>query len=137
MPIYRYKCSDCDREQDEYRKIDDRDDAPFCKSETCLIPVDTADGLLGYEVLNIGSYRQMHRVVTAPYVAADMAPYQSMIDGSWITSRSRHNEHLKAHGCIEIGNEMHHMKAKQKPELSKESRAARKQTLIEQVNALK
>jgi hypothetical protein len=35
----------------------------------------------------------------------DIQPYQSMIDGSMITSRSRHREHLQAHGCIEVGNE--------------------------------
>lgn len=41
----------------------------------------------------------------APLVMPDIQPYQSMIDGSMITSRSQHREHLKAHGCIEIGNE--------------------------------
>lgn len=38
-------------------------------------------------------------------VMPDIQPYKSMIDGREITSRSRHREHLKAHGCIEIGNE--------------------------------
>lgn len=41
----------------------------------------------------------------APMVMGDIAPYQSMIDGSMIQSRSRHREHLKANGCIEVGNE--------------------------------
>jgi len=41
----------------------------------------------------------------AHYVMNDIQPYQSMIDGSMITSRSRHREHLQAHGCIEVGNE--------------------------------
>ena len=41
----------------------------------------------------------------APMVIPDIAPYQSMIDGRMITSRSQHREHLRAHGCIEIGNE--------------------------------
>ena len=41
----------------------------------------------------------------APMVAPDIQPYQSQIDGSWITSRSKHRTHLKDHGCIEIGNE--------------------------------
>lgn len=41
----------------------------------------------------------------AHYVINDIQPYQSMIDGSMITSRSRHREHLQAHGCIEVGNE--------------------------------
>lgn len=38
-------------------------------------------------------------------VMPDIEPYQSMADGTWITSRSQHREHLKRHGCIEIGNE--------------------------------
>ncbi|AQG98649.1 hypothetical protein A9R05_07480 [Burkholderia sp. KK1] len=116
MPIYSTTCRDCGKEDTIYRTVAERDtNIPAC--------------------LSCGG--SMSRIVTAPYVAADMQPYQSMIDGSWITSRSRHNDHLKAHGCIEIGNETHHLKAKEKVELSKESRATRKQTLIEQVNALK
>lgn len=115
MPIYATQCRDCGHEDTIYRTVAERNrDIPACECGGAV-----------------------QRIVTAPYVAADMQPYQSMIDGSWITSRSRHNEHLKAHGCIEVGNEVHHLKAKQKPELSKESRAARKQTIIEQVNALK
>lgn len=43
--------------------------------------------------------------VLAPMVMNDIQPYQSMIDGSLITSRSRHREHLQAHNCIEVGNE--------------------------------
>lgn len=116
MPVYSTICTHCGRKDTIYRSVANRDtDLPLCPDDD--FPT--------------------RRVVEAPYVATDMQPYQSMIDGSWITSRSRHNEHLKAHGCIEVGNEMHHLKAKQKPELSKESRAARKQTIIEQVNALK
>jgi hypothetical protein len=38
-------------------------------------------------------------------VMPDIQPYTSMIDGSTITSRSHHREHLRAHGCIEVGNE--------------------------------
>lgn len=38
-------------------------------------------------------------------VVGDIQPYQSMVTGEWITSRSRHREHLKDHGCIEVGNE--------------------------------
>lgn len=42
---------------------------------------------------------------TSAMVMPDIQPYQSVIDGSLITSRSRHREHLSAHGCIEMGNE--------------------------------
>lgn len=42
-------------------------------------------------------------------IMPDIAPYKSMIDGSEITSRSKHRAHLKAHDCIEIGNETKHL----------------------------
>lgn len=38
-------------------------------------------------------------------VIKDIEPYQSMIDGSLITSRSKHRQHLKDHGCVEVGND--------------------------------
>ena len=41
----------------------------------------------------------------APNIMPDIQPYQSMADGTMITSRSHHREHLKQHNCIEIGNE--------------------------------
>ena len=44
-------------------------------------------------------------VIDAPMIMGDIAPYQSMIDGSMIQSRSRHREHLRDNGCIEVGNE--------------------------------
>lgn len=40
-----------------------------------------------------------------PMVIPDIAPYQSMITGETIKSRSHHREHLRQHGCVEIGNE--------------------------------
>jgi hypothetical protein len=48
----------------------------------------------------------------APMVYGDIKPYKSMIDGSEITSRSRHREHLRMHGCIEIGNETKYLQPK-------------------------
>lgn len=38
-------------------------------------------------------------------IMSDISPYRSIIDGSVITSRSRHREHLKRHGCIEVGDQ--------------------------------
>lgn len=43
-------------------------------------------------------------------VMPDIQPYQSMIDGSIINSRSKHRAHLKQHNCIEVGNETKHLK---------------------------
>lgn len=41
----------------------------------------------------------------APMVMKDVEPYRSVIDGSVIGGRRQHREHLKANGCIEVGNE--------------------------------
>ena len=40
------------------------------------------------------------------YIMPDIKPYRSMIDGSLITSRSKHREHLKANNCYEVGNDV-------------------------------
>ena len=42
----------------------------------------------------------------AHYIMPDLQPYQSMADGSIITGRRQHREHLRQHNCIEIGNEV-------------------------------
>ena len=42
---------------------------------------------------------------TGIQVIRDIEPYKSMADGSMITSRSQHRDHLRRHNCIEIGNE--------------------------------
>lgn len=38
-------------------------------------------------------------------IMPDIKPYRSIVDGSEISSRSRHREHLQRHGCEEVGNE--------------------------------
>ena len=48
----------------------------------------------------------------SPMIYGDIKPYRSMIDGSTITSRSKHREHLRVHGCIKIGNETKHLQPK-------------------------
>lgn len=65
------------------------------------------------------------------YVMGDIQPYKSMVDGSIIGSRSVHREHLRAHGCVEIGNETKHL-FQRKP---LQSPPGLKQTLIEVANA--
>ena len=42
----------------------------------------------------------------APMIMPDIKPYVSQVDGSVITSRAKHREHLKAHGCVEIGDQV-------------------------------
>lgn len=49
--------------------------------------------------------RMAEQVDAGYYVMGDIEPYRSMADGSMIMSRSRHREHLKQHGCVEVGND--------------------------------
>ena len=81
MPLYRVKCPMCLKEDDIYRSFDDYENTPYC----------------------CGGH--MKRVICAPMVMGDIHPYISQIDGRVIHSRSDHRAHLKAHGCIEVGNE--------------------------------
>ena len=60
-------------------------------------------------------------------VQDDIKPYQSMINGKIISSRSQHRRHLKIHGCVEVGNEeMRHGKPR-------EQRSNRREILREQL----
>ncbi len=55
--------------------------------------------------------------VDAPMVMGDIQPYQSMVTGEMITSRSVHREHLRRHQLIEVGNEVNHLKdSRRRPE---------------------
>lgn len=132
MPIYRYKCSVCDHEQDEYRSVAERDRFP-----TCAADCDPEDLGEDEEDMQWTCKGEMRRIVAAPMVITDMQPYKSMVTGEMITSRSQHRAHLKAHNCIEIGNETNYLKPKEKIDLTPESKKARKQKIIDQVNALK
>lgn len=38
-------------------------------------------------------------------IMPDIQPYKSMVTGEIITSRSKHRQHLKDHGMIEVGND--------------------------------
>ena len=40
-----------------------------------------------------------------PMLIRDIEPYQNMIDGKMISSRSQHREFLRRNNCIEVGNE--------------------------------
>lgn len=64
---------------------------------------------IGLELVEVDRY--WHADPRADFhVMRDIVAYRSMIDGSVIGSRSRHREHLREHACIEIGNEVKHMK---------------------------
>lgn len=77
----------------------------------------------------------MERRICAPQVMKDIDPYVSQIDGSLITSRSQHRDHLKAHGCIEVGNE------KMEPQKTswieqKENKEALRQEIAARINSI-
>jgi len=67
----------------------------------------------------------------APMVMSDIDGYVSQVDGSWISSRSKHKAHLKQHRMIELGNDvpMQHARA----DMSTKSKEARKRDIAEQV----
>ena len=46
-----------------------------------------------------------HIAALSPLIMGDIEPYVSMVDGSLISSRSKHREHLRQHGMVEIGND--------------------------------
>lgn len=64
------------------------------------------------------------------YVMCDIAPYKSQLTGEMVQSRSQHRALLKAHNCIEVGNETKYLKPKQK-----EPPAGLKQRIIDIVNS--
>jgi hypothetical protein len=53
-------------------------------------------------------------------IMLDIQPYKSMVDGSMISSRSQHREHLRRHNCFEVGNEK--MEAPKPVQVSREKR---------------
>jgi|SRR3989304_6271536 len=64
------------------------------------------------------------------HIMPDIKPYRSMIDGREITSRSRHREHLKEHGCEEVGNDS----SLNRPRKPLESPPGLKEKIIRAVN---
>ena len=52
------------------------------------------------------------------HIMPDIKGYRSMVNGEWISSRSRHREHLREHGLSsnnEVGNDPSVLKARPKP----------------------
>jgi hypothetical protein len=75
-------------------------------------------------------YKSSGRQSNAPAIICDIAPYQSMITGEMITSRSAHREHLKQHNMIEVGNEIKYISQPTKMDPPK----GLKEEIIKQVN---
>jgi hypothetical protein len=75
MPIYVMQCEHCDRQTEIYRTVAEMDrDLPTCHGSA------------------------MFRRIQCPMVIPDIQPYRSTLTGEEISSRSKHNDHMKAHG---------------------------------------
>lgn len=61
------------------------------------------------------------RKVGRPMVMRDIGEYTSTIDGTRITSRSQHREHMRVHGVIEVGNEMPQQRSAPEPSTNEET----------------
>ena len=48
--------------------------------------------------------KKSDRKETGLQIIPDLKPYQSMITGETIDGRAAHRNHLRRHGCIEVGN---------------------------------
>lgn len=70
---------------------------------------------------------------SAPAILPDIAPYQSMVTGEIISSRSKHREHLREHGCVEIGNDV---KLPQNHKLPDVAPKQRHELIRAQINAM-
>jgi len=81
MPVYETVCEKCKREKDIVRKVDDRHDTEECCGE------------------------KMRLMISKPNFNVDYTNYTSMHDGTRITSKKQHRDHLKEHRLVEIGNE--------------------------------
>ena len=58
-------------------------------------------------------YERGHEpVAEGPMIVDDIQPYRSQVTGEMITSRSQHREHLRVHGCVEVGDQTHHLQPK-------------------------
>lgn len=63
----------------------------------------------------------------SPMTIGDIQPYESVITGETITSRSNHREHLKQHGCVEMGNERPKPPVRDRKTIEAETRTRREQ----------
>lgn len=81
MPIYATKCDTCGARQDVFRTIAEYRNMPECCGQ------------------------MVSKVITAPMVMADCAPFKSIVDGSVINSNAGRRDHMKRHNLIELGNE--------------------------------
>ena len=80
MPLYDVKCIDCGATAELFASHS----APLPNCPECL--------------------GEMQRMISAPRIMSDIAEYESLMDGTRITSRSHHREHMKRHNVVELGD---------------------------------
>lgn len=100
MPTYTYECPRCEHQRTEILTLAQHEtfSPRHCR-------------------------KQMFQVMFAPQITTDIAPYRSMITGERIAGRKQHRDHLRAHGCIEVGNET------PKPRAAPKAKSTRKEML--------
>ena len=73
--------------------------------------------------------KQKQPIRATHMVTSDISGYISQVDGSYIESRSKHRDHLKRHGMIELGNDVPtNVKS---IEISRKSQEQRKRAIAE------
>ena len=77
MPFYDFRCNVCGNTLPVFRKVDQRNIEEYHCAEA------------------------MTRVISAPSLRPEIAPYVSPASGKLISSRVQRNEDLKREGCIE------------------------------------
>lgn len=68
----------------------------------CPVCFKEADERFEKNLLEKRQYKESGRTNTFNVLPA-FTPYESRIDGTWISSREQHRAHLKQHGAEEIG----------------------------------
>lgn len=84
MPLYDTRCTSCHEAAERIIRL-----ADFAEPIVC-------------EWCGGDAKRELTRQLQ---VVPDIAPYKSIITGETIAGRRQHRDHLRDHGCIEVGNE--------------------------------
>lgn len=80
----------------------------FVRSIGKAVPVIYTHYRGGYELLpEYGGpdYEESKHTGSGIQVMRDIGEYKSPVDGTYVTSRSQHREHIRHHDLIEVGNE--------------------------------
>lgn len=116
-------CPVCKTEHEEYDTKQMTDKEYFVEWWTPTVGKEEAERSWDEKV------RLQNQRIQTHLIASDISGYISQVDGSWIESRSKHREHLKRHGMVELGNDVP-LKQKQ---VQIQDGEARKQRIAEQV----